>query len=43
VDGALGPTTMHGDYFWAWDRDVFERFLANCVRVNVACGTNPAL
>jgi len=43
VDGALGPTTMHGDYFWAWDRDVFERFLANCVRVNKACGTNPAV
>src|SRR6266702_8304954 len=27
VDGALGPETMHGDYYWAWDRDVFETFL----------------
>lgn len=43
VDGALGPTTMHGDYLFGWSRDVFERFLANCVRVNKACGTNPAL
>jgi hypothetical protein len=43
VDGALGPTTMHGDYFWAWDRAVFENFLATCVRPGKACGTNPAL
>jgi uncharacterized protein DUF1996 len=43
VDGAMGPTSMHGDYMWAWDRDVFERFLAKCVRPGVACGTNPTL
>jgi hypothetical protein len=43
VDGAMGPETMHGDYFFGWDRDVFERFLANCVRVNKACGKNPSL
>lgn len=43
VDGALGPTTMHGDYFWAWDRDVFQRFLDECVIPGKACGTNPAL
>jgi hypothetical protein len=41
VDGAAGPTTMHGDYFWAWDRAAFERFLNQCVRPGVACGTDP--
>jgi hypothetical protein len=42
VGGALGPETMHGDYFFGWDRDAFERFLANCVRPGVVCGTDPA-
>lgn len=42
-EGAMGPTSMHGDYFWAWDRAVFERFLARCVRTGTACGTNPTL
>jgi hypothetical protein len=41
VDGATGPTTMHGDYFFGWDRAAFERFLAACVRPGVACGRNP--
>jgi hypothetical protein len=43
VDGAMGPETMHGDYFWAWSRDVFQRFLDECVIPGVACGTNPSL
>jgi hypothetical protein len=43
VDGAMGPMTMHGDYYWAWDRDVFQRFLDQCVIPGKACGTNPAL
>ena len=41
VDGATGPATMHGDYFWAWDRSAFSRFLNACVIPNRACGTNP--
>jgi uncharacterized protein DUF1996 len=42
-EGAMGPTSMHGDYFFGWDRAAFERFLARCVRPGVACGTNPAI
>ena len=41
VDGATGPTTMHGDYFFGWDRAAFERFLNACVRPGVTCGRNP--
>ena len=40
-NGALGPTTMHGDYFWAWDRAAFGRFLNACAIPGRACGTNP--
>ena len=43
VNGALGPTTMHGDYMFGWIPSVFESFLAKCVRPGIACGTNPAL
>ncbi len=43
VDGALGPTTMHGDYLFGWTRTVFQNFLDKCVIPNVACGTNPSL
>lgn len=40
VDGARDETTMHGDYFFAWDRDAFERFLAECIRPGVQCATD---
>lgn len=43
VDGARGPETIHADYLWAWDRDVFERFLTKCVRPGIACGTDPVI
>ena len=41
VDGAAGPATMHGDYFWAEDRAAFQRFLDACVIPGRACGRNP--
>jgi hypothetical protein len=41
VDGAMGPETIHADYFWAWDRAAFQRFLNNCVIPGIACGKNP--
>jgi Domain of unknown function (DUF1996). len=41
VDGEMGPDTVHFDYIWAWDREVFRQFLANCVRPDIPCGTNP--
>lgn len=37
VDGARDETTMHGDYFFGWDRAAFERFLAQCIRPGVKC------
>lgn len=43
VDGATGPETIHADYFWAWDRAAFQRFLDRCVIPAVACGQNPAV
>ena len=43
VNGAMGPDTIHADYFWAWDRAAFENFLARCVRPGAACGTDPSV
>jgi hypothetical protein len=32
--------TAHADYFFGWDRSNFERFMDECIRVNLACPTN---
>jgi len=34
---------LHADVLFAWTRTSFEDFLNRCIRVNVDCGTNPAL
>ena len=41
VDGAHGPETMHGDYFFGHDRAAYQRFLDACVIPGLACGRNP--
>lgn len=43
VDGALGAETLHGDYFFGWDRAAFERFLARCIRPGVQCATDAVI
>lgn len=43
VDGATGPTTMHGDYIAAHEPAWAQRFLDQCLIPGNACGTNPPL
>ena len=41
VNGGAVADTIHFDYFWAWDRAAFQRFLNQCVIPGTGCGTNP--
>jgi hypothetical protein len=43
LPGAVTPDDIHADYFWAWDRAAFQRFLNQCVIPGNACGTNPSV
>lgn len=37
------PVSLHSDYFFGWDRPVFQSFMTQCINANRDCGTNPNL